>query len=378
MGMISFGTDQYNSNPLVASYYDDENSADEFVSARSPDNPRKLWQDNYEPLFIQPISLGLNKDYHTHTVGDPKFIESLQTPDLSSKVGDNLVLQEGIPMDLKTLLNQFCQRVCRRPVTKEDILYTIIRNGPAQFSATVKLNCVGGGEFKGEVCSTRRAAQKSAAHEALQAHKTLLSMLCWTNKPKAGQQERYERSESHSSSSHSDSVDTCLNLDKEFPYEPPAANSTMTGKSVLNTMCMKILRRAMRKGDIVYERSMQATVPVPKYCCAVRLPCLPGSWGSKVWFGKGCSSQKAAEQSAAVIAVESILEDPELGPLASSIAKQKYPKSWGQGGNKSILRAVNNFTDSHMQHANVFPFQGGFFECSQVQCDPQTGFVITL
>merc|ERR1712107_251153 len=104
--------------------------------------------------------------------------------------------------DLKTLLNQFCQRVCRRPVTKEDIFYTTIQHGLAQFSATVKLNCVGGGEFRGGVCSTRRTAEKSAALQALQAHKTLASLLCWTNRAKAGQ------------------------LDH---YEPPAANPTMTG-----------------------------------------------------------------------------------------------------------------------------------------------------
>merc|ERR1712007_108259 len=120
----------------------------------------------------------------------------------------------------------------------EDILYTTIQHGLAQISATVMLNCVGGGEFRGGVCSTRRAAQESAAHKALQAHKKLLSMLSWTNKPKVRRQEHYESNESHSSmSSHSDSVDACLNLEKEFPYEPPAANPTMTGKSVLNTAC---------------------------------------------------------------------------------------------------------------------------------------------
>jgi len=326
-------------------------------------------------------------------LGDPKVIGSPHTSDMNNMVGDELLFREGgPPVDLKTLLNQFCQRVCRRPVTKEDILYTTIWNGHTQFTTTVKLNCIGGGEFKGDACSTRHAAERSAAHKALQAHKTVLSMLCWTNKPKAGQQEHHENNESHSSSSShsdsnpSDSKDICLNLDKEFAYEPPAVNPTMTGKSVLNTTCMKILRRAMRKGDIVYERSMQATLPVPRYCCAVKLPCLPGLWGSKVWFGKVCSSQKAAEQSAAVVAVESILEDTELGLLASSASKQKYPKSWGQEtwgqeNNKNVVRPgnlhilqANRFAD-HAQctsHTNIF--HDGFYEPSQMQSE----FVITV
>merc|ERR1712064_265131 len=197
------------------------------------------------------------------------------------------------------------------------------------------------------------------------------------NKPKAGQQEIHESNESqssrssHSDSNPSDSKEVCLSMDKDFAYEPPAANPTMTGKSVLNTACMGILRRAMRKGDIVYERSVQAAVPVPKYCCAVKLPCLPGPWGSKVWFGKVCSSQKAAEQCAAVVAVESIFEDPELGPLASSSSKQKSSKACGQGSNKSIIRPgnlhnlkANSFTDHSLytQHANWF--YDGFYDRS--------------
>jgi hypothetical protein len=211
-------------------------------------------------------------------------------------------------------------------------------------------------------------------------------MLYWTNKTKVGQQEHHESNESNSSSSSlSDRLDTCLNLEKEFMYEPPAANPTMTGKSVLNTACMKILRRAMRKGDIVYERSVQAAVPVPKYCCAVKLPCLPGVWGSKVWVGKVCSSQKAAEQCAAVVAVEAIFEDPELGPLASSTSKQKYPKAGGQGNNKSIIRPgnlhnlkANSFTDHSLYTQQANWFYDGFYDRSQVQYDLQPEFVIAV
>merc|ERR550534_3495344 len=125
----------------------------------------------------------------------------------------------------------------------------------------------------------------------------------------------------------------------------------MTGKSVLNVACMRIVRRALRKGDIVFEGSMQAAAPVPEYRCAVKLPCLPGAWGSKLWFGKVCSSQKAAEQCAAAVAVESIFDDPELGPLANSTLKQKLPKT--QGNNKNVIQSgnlhnlkANSFTDN--------------------------------
>merc|ERR1719240_2334744 len=360
--MTSIGLDRYYSNLLMDS--DDGDSMDELTPGLSLDYPRKMWPDNQEPLFVLPVSPGLNQDYHICLAekGQSLWAElGDSTPDPNNVVEDNLVFQEGTPrMDVKTLLNQFCQRVCRRPVTKEDILYTTIRHGPAQFSATVKLSCVGGGEFRGGVCSTRRAAQKSAAQQAVQAHKALLSVLCFTNRPKVGQREHCESNESNSSSSHSDGVDRCLNLEKEFPHEA-VANPTMTGKSVLNVACMKIVRRALRKGDIVFEGSMQATAPVPQYRCAVKLPCLPGLWGSKVWFGKVCSSKKAAEQCAAAVAVESIFDDPELGPLANSTSKPKCPKA--QGNNKSVIKPghlhnlkVDNFTDHspYMQHAKMF------------------------
>merc|ERR550537_1911093 len=380
--MTSFGLDQYYLNPLVHS--DDDDSMDQITPDTSLNSSRKMWPDKHEPLFVLPLSPGLNQDYHICMAEKGQSLWA-KLVDSNTVVKDNLVFQGGISqLDVKTLLNQFCQRVCRRPVTKEDILYTTIRHGPAQFSATVKLSCIGGGEFRGGVCSTQRAAQKSAAQQAVQAHKALISMLCFTNRPKVGQQEHCESNESNSSSSHSDGVDTCLNLEKEFPHEP-VANPTMTGKSVLNVACMRIVRRALRKGDIVFEGSMHATAPVPEYRCAVKLPCLPGVWGSKVWFGKVCSSQKAAEQCAAAVAVESIFDDPELGPLASSSSKQKYPKACGQENNRSTVRAgnlrnlkANSFThhSPYTQHANIF--YDGLCDSSQVQCGQNLEFVITL
>merc|ERR550525_816066 len=109
-------------------------------------------------------------------------------------------------------------------------------------------------------------------------------MLCSTKRPNVGQQEHYESNESHSSSSHSDGLDSCLNLEKEFPHEP-VANPTMTGKSVLNVACMRIVRRALHKGDIVFEGSMQATAPVPEYRCAVKLPVCQACGGRKCGLG---------------------------------------------------------------------------------------------
>merc|ERR1719162_2547381 len=81
-----------------------------------------------------------------------------------------------VPMDSKTALNQFCQRLCQRPVTRADIEYTVNKIG-VQFQAIVKLNCIQGQEFAGELASSPKDAEKAAAAQALKAHQMTIATL---------------------------------------------------------------------------------------------------------------------------------------------------------------------------------------------------------
>merc|ERR1712137_666221 len=125
---------------------------------------RKLWQSQAS-FVCHHLPRGFDQHLHSCTADEEQSFRAElgdSTPALSNVVEDHLVLQEGTEgtqhMDVKALLKHYCEKVCRRPLTKTDILYTISQHGPSQFSATVNLYCVGGEKFRGGVCSTKPLA----------------------------------------------------------------------------------------------------------------------------------------------------------------------------------------------------------------------------
>merc|ERR1719453_2498425 len=81
------------------------------------------------------------------------------------------MMMGGRPQDAndpKLQLWQFCQRFCKRNIAKTDIQYNSAKVHPNGTQATVKLLCLQGQEFAGEICSNSKDAEKSAAQQALQ------------------------------------------------------------------------------------------------------------------------------------------------------------------------------------------------------------------
>jgi len=215
--------------------------------------------------------------------------------------------------DTKTAVNEFCQRFCHRPVTKEDIQY-VVQKYPGGFQATVKLNCIEGKEFAGELAPNQKEAEKSAGQQVLDFYAEQIN-----NMPKlTGKKKK---------SSGSGLGDPAAKVAR---IGEPAVVGALSPKSELNSTCSKIMRCVMEKGHVVYEAyqvegGFQATVTMPK---------LPGEWGQQVWAGEVNSKKQEAEQSAAAIALEALRSDPSL--MAAHNAPQK-PKNWtpGQGKGKS-------------------------------------------
>lgn len=133
------------------------------------------------------------------------------------------------------------------------------------------------------------------------------------------------------------------------PDGADANNMNMeTSKSSLNVACMKILKRPMQKGEIVYD-SPQV---MGGFKSTVRLPCLPGAWAEGSWSSEVCASRKAAEQDAAAAALAALEKDTELGAAMSEVSKpakktgsaadgdSKPPKGKGKGkGKREALAA---------------------------------------
>lgn len=88
-------------------------------------------------------------------------------------------------------------------------------------------------------------------------------------------------------------------------------------------ICMKLLKRPMQKGEIVYDSPQ-----IPGgFQSILRLPCLPDEWGKRQWTGKVCMSRKGAEQDAAEKALIDIKAAPEFTTL---LAEASGPKPSGK------------------------------------------------
>jgi len=236
---------------------------------------------------------------------------ALQVAPGAAPVPKGLVAVDDAGMDAKTRLNQFCQRYCLRPVTKNDIVYNSTKFGPNQYQAIVQLNCMDGQEYAGELASNQKDAEKSAAQEAYAAVMASLPQQQMPSKPK-------KKSGTGEKGSGDD-----------------AQNPALTDKVRLNALCMQITKRPLQKGETLYESRALGLGKAPTgYQTTVRLPCLPNEWSEKMFAGQVCTTKQAAEQSAAGIALAAMLVDPVLTELAAKKAPASTEGGDGEGGKK--------------------------------------------
>mmetsp|Transcript_18441 Transcript_18441/g.53579 ORF Transcript_18441/g.53579 Transcript_18441/m.53579 type:complete len:392 (-) Transcript_18441:73-1248(-) len=262
----------------------------------------------------------------------------------------------------KGALNHFCQRFCRRPVTKSDIIYTSAKYGKV-YQVTVTLHCIEGQQFVGETAATLKDAEKNAAQQALIHFEPLTDSL----PPTVNSKNKNNKRKSPAMPGYGmmpgmgalpDAAYQMQALDGELgqpaakmfrgpdgsamalasglpqPLTVAPDNPALTSKVMLNTACMKLLRRPLQKGEILYE-----TVQTPLgYQSTVRLPCLPGELGLLTWAGEVAPQQKQAEQNSARQALEAITTNGEalglqMPPPGEPKAKQQKGKGkgWGKG-----------------------------------------------
>jgi len=210
-------------------------------------------------------------------------------------------------MDAKTQLNQFCQRYCLRPVTRKDILYSTTKFGNKQYQSIVRLNCMEGQEYAGELSETPKEAEKSAAQQALKAFAGVISSL------PAGKPAKKKKAEGD---------------DVAKVKIPDAENPALTDKVRLNALCMRIAKRPLEKGETLYDTQQIGVGKNPTgYQSTVRLPCLPEDWSTKLFVGEVFQNKQAAEQSAASKALKAVEADTDLCALAD----EKVPKKPTEG-----------------------------------------------
>eukprot|EP00928_Gymnodinium_smaydae_P047587 TRINITY_DN31772_c0_g1_i1.p1 TRINITY_DN31772_c0_g1~~TRINITY_DN31772_c0_g1_i1.p1 ORF type:complete len:348 (-),score=86.86 TRINITY_DN31772_c0_g1_i1:89-1132(-) len=236
-------------------------------------------------------------------------------------------------VDGKSALNQFCQRHCGRPLYKDDITYTTRRFG-TQYQSIVKLVCLNGEQYAGETKLNPKESQKSAAWQALQAHAAEREL--YAQKPAEKPKSKLDRASASKASKGATAAAPAA-----APGSAPAAavengeaaarqleNPALTPKVRLNTACMKIAHRYLKKGETVY----QSNQVLGGFQATVQLTCLPDEWSLRVWAGEVCLNKQKAEQSAAAIALAQVLEEPSFAEaLAANGRREADPTAAAKG-----------------------------------------------
>lgn len=211
--------------------------------------------------------------------------------------------------DAVTAVNQFCQRHCRRPITKEDIIYTSATFPSKQHQCTVKLNWMDGLEFAGEVCPNPKDAKQSAAQQVLNHFANTLDSM-----PAAGKNTASNKKKRAASTSPLELTDVKV-ARIDGPVEP-------SWKGELNQYFSKIVRRVIGKGEVLFSTSLVEGPWFLSYQSTVKLPGLPDHWSTEVFAGEVCDKKVDAEASVAKVALDCIKADPQLMALYNKPAKQ--------------------------------------------------------
>jgi len=211
--------------------------------------------------------------------------------------------------DYKSQLNEFLQKYCGRPVTKQDAQYVVSRYGASEYQCVVTVECMDGSEYAGEVCSDAKAAERSAAEQVLLANQDIVeATLQGTGAAKRKSGSALSPAEKRARAEDPDGAD----------------NPAITPKTQLNSLVMRIIKRYLQKGETVYDtKKVQGS-----FQSTLTLSALPGEWGERSWAGHLCASKQKAEQSAADEALKDLQQDEEMKAEASR------PKGGGKGKGK--------------------------------------------
>jgi len=252
--------------------------------------------------------------------------------------------------DAKSALNQCAQKYCKRPINKQDLVYSSQRfgTGPtAQWQGTVTLGFLEGAQYAGEVAASEKEAGHNAARQALLTLEPLVAEMPSApgkknnNKRKASaagigaampaMMEQFAEfmgmtgEEVQAGMAESGLSASPAQLAGPARMDP----ASVTPKVELNTLCMKLCRRPLQKGETLYTTSPVAG----GHQGTVALPCLPGEWGEKTWAGEVAATKPLAEHNAAAQALADLREDPELASKAAVPAASKN-KGKGKGKDK--------------------------------------------
>lgn len=202
-------------------------------------------------------------------------------------------------------------------MTAESIVYSVVKLSMTEHQCTLKLDCLDGVEFAGEVSSNAKEAKLSAAQQVLEMYATeIASMPATTTKSK-------KKRPASSLGGLPDPKMARLGGGVDAADLPAPPNQSNKGD--LNTTYSKIIRRPTNKGEILFSTNQV----VGGFQSQVQLPGLPPPWNNEIWAGEVHAKKADAEQSVAGVALATIQSDPSL---MAAFNKPPKPNQWLMNG----------------------------------------------
>jgi len=279
--------------------------------------------------------------------------------------------------DAKQLLNQFCQKVTRKPKKPTDCEFSV-EQCIGGYQATVTLGCTGGLMFSGPVDADIRRAEKTAAEQAL---------IHFSGDPVYG--EFVEQLYSLYSPAAPAPVATrssvhgplTLALPTGPPagaqYHPPPRDDQLPAEFVnqnyklsLNIAVGKVTRTLLVKDGITYENIWTAE----GYQSVCRCHNFPSEQFERGWLGIVCAKKKDAETSAAGAALGALLSNPEWHRQCTIQKVNVAARPGGKGGIAMQQMALTGRAVKSFLGIVLAPdvSDGDAIVCGQVEVSPGT------
>ncbi|CAE7903334.1 aurkb-a [Symbiodinium microadriaticum] len=204
----------------------------------------------------------------------------------------------------KEQLSYFCATKLNRTIGPQDILY-LSDQYPQGFQTVVRMCCLDGQEFAGEIRQDKVKAEEAAATQAMLLYKAEATLLLDT---------AVKKRKAVAPPTPVQPVRKMRRLDPGVIGMPgwvaqQSANVVASNKMELSTHCARIARKIMEKTDICFETK---EVDEGGFQAVLRLNCLPGVWSTRSFVGQVCNKKAEAEQSTAGVALAAIKKDAFL------------------------------------------------------------------
>lgn len=209
---------------------------------------------------------------------------------------------DGQQNNYKNVLNGLCQRLSGQSMSKTDITYETVKHG-TQFQSTAILSCLEGQQSAGELADTDKAAEQSAAYQAVIGLEAELEALGYSL-----QERNLEIPEPVKQAAIQAGAFSAMTSAQDIRE----AMSDSAIKGMMNAILAEILGRKCEAGEVKYEFS---GVSGGLHVATLKLKMLSGELGRRQWTGTASPFKRDAQLDCCLKAMESILTDATYGDI---------------------------------------------------------------